>query len=544
MSLFVDQKTSFQDNTLDHDSTIRTNNDDTNMEENRRFTKWRTTLSIKTVRNRGRSWLLTTLVLIGSVWINFGALYAYDVPQELGSPFLNFFKLNPQSIETLYSLYSVTASPMALVGGFLTGLLTPLYTTLICTFGIYIINVGNFIAVVDHNYNLLKLLRLASGFFGETLLIGQFVIVQKWFSGIFLGFATGLVQVVNAFANVMSNFLSIGIFESYRNLSMPFFYTAVFCGVSAITAIIYAFCELKEAGVFGGGGQPQSSNRNSQVLLQNAKDSSGTLLTGQAGVQRFNAKNEESHSSGDANGHTFSLKDLCKPGGILSDLMNPFLVLIVFNNILGNQLVSMFSNMSTEFLVKRFNYKISTVKNMLSVLTLITIIFGPVYAFLAQKFGKKLIFLLVGYSLAIGGFIMLLFLPEKPSIFVDLYIFLFGQFRSIFVGCNMVCVIMISPERSLSFIIGFTLFLNNMVLVVLAQIFGMITKNNDPTSYQNATYALIALGSACLLTSIMIYCVDRSKGGFLNMEENCPEVEEWRNGINGLTPDDLSDVEE
>ena len=107
----------------------------------------------------------------------------------------------------------------------------------------------------------------------------------------------------------------------------------------------------------------------------------------------------------------------------------------------------------------------------------------------------------------------------------------------------MVCVIMASPERSLSFVIGVVLFINNMVLVVLSQVFGMITKNNDIGSYQNAIYAMLVLGGACVLTSIIILIMDGRKGGFLNMKENCEEVVEWKDRINSGLLNEEVDME-
>ena len=202
------------------------------------------------IKSPKKSPQLTLVALIATIWIGFGLEYLFNVQQELSTPFMNYFQITPQSVQTLYSLYSVAGCPTSLIGGYLVNLATPLYTTLICCFGVYLISLGNYIAVIEKNFLLMKVLKLASGFFGETLIIVQYVIVEKWFSGSYLGLASGLVQTTNSLADTASNFLSIEIFEAYRSLSMPFFYTAVFCGMSSVAGLVYGICELKREGLF------------------------------------------------------------------------------------------------------------------------------------------------------------------------------------------------------------------------------------------------------------------------------------------------------
>ena len=202
------------------------------------------------------------------------------------------------------------------------------------------------------------------------------------------------------------------------------------------------------------------------------------------------------------------------------------------NRILSSGLYILFLSISTQLLVRRFNYPITEAKNKLTIFALIPIAFGPLYAYLTQKFGGKITFMIGGYSAALAGFILLAWLPSKPSILVDFFILLLGQETSVYVACTMVSLIMVCPEHSLSLIIGLTFFLYNLFIAISSQIVGLITKSDSVQSYQNALYLLIAVASTCLVISLVIYRMDFVNGGFLNMRENCVLVEQWRAEIN------------
>jgi hypothetical protein len=56
-------------------------------------------------------------VLICLIFMNYGNYYINDIPQELGDYFTDYFDKTPEDVEFLYSLYSIVALPMTLLGG-------------------------------------------------------------------------------------------------------------------------------------------------------------------------------------------------------------------------------------------------------------------------------------------------------------------------------------------------------------------------------------------------------------------------------------------
>lgn len=49
--------------------------------------------------------------------MNYGNYYINDIPQALGDYFTDYFDKTPEDVEFLYSLYSMFALPMTLLGG-------------------------------------------------------------------------------------------------------------------------------------------------------------------------------------------------------------------------------------------------------------------------------------------------------------------------------------------------------------------------------------------------------------------------------------------
>ena len=83
-----------------------------------------------------------------------------------------------------------------------------------------------------------------TGAFGVPNLIAQNVILSKWFSGRFLSLSTGLNQSVNNLGIAFSNYFTAKVYEDYRNILAPFFYSAIFCGMSCLTSGIFAMIDL------------------------------------------------------------------------------------------------------------------------------------------------------------------------------------------------------------------------------------------------------------------------------------------------------------
>ena len=132
--------------------------------------------------------ILTSLSLI-----NFGSRYIYDVPQALAGEFMSRFTVKQDDIELLYALDSIPGIFMAFLAGFIVSIISPLNTSLICTYLIFISAILTAWGVHSEKYGMIVAGRLVYGIFGEPLNVAQSTLLSIWFTGNSLSFASGLI---------------------------------------------------------------------------------------------------------------------------------------------------------------------------------------------------------------------------------------------------------------------------------------------------------------------------------------------------------------
>lgn len=200
----------------------------------------------------------------------------------------------------------------------------------------------------------------------------------------------------------------------------------------------------------------------------------------------------------------------------------------------------MFSQMSTECLIKRFGLTLEEAKNRIFLMPLMATATIPLYSFLAGKFGKKLLILTVGYCLIIGSHLIMLLIPavtstgENQSTKTILYfcIFLLSQYRAITGSIVYSAVSLSSPSTATSLAFGITLCTHNLVGVVLPNILGAIIKDDTYTAFQNGLYFALLMASLGIMVSITLLFHDLRKGGLLWHPENGDKVKALKNLIN------------
>ena len=437
------------------------------------------------------------VVLICIIWVNFGSYYIFDVPQQLAGNFMEQFKINPESIALLYSLYAIPAMPMAFVGGFMVSWLTPMITIMLTTFCVFLSTIITYYGVSSNQYIYIMAGRVLQGFVGEVNQVCQNTIIGIWFTGRYLSIATGLTQAVNSLSMVGSNLLTGRVYYATRNLNAPFFVAALWCFLSLSCAVVYAAVDL--------------------VYYPRLKEEKLAKLEAGKGSDEEQAEAQMDHR--------ISFK-------MLKDLKNPLIWTTIFNFVSGILLYFMFNNMADELLIKRYNFKLIEAQNLVTGYSLISVIFVPFYSTFAVKKGYKSLMMVIAFSLGTVAYILMAFLPEKKTFLHYVFAFLLGQFWAIFNSCSWSCLVLVSPTRSLSMVLGTNLLFANAFVASLSPVFGNIVKADTAQSYQNGVIGLVVLGVICILNSLVVFFIDKKRGGLLYRAENSEEVTELRKKIN------------
>lgn len=441
-------------------------------------------------------------VLLLLIQLNIGSYYSYDVPQQLATNFTNKFKLTQIDIEFLYSIWALFALPMGLFSGLIVKKLSPLVTVLLSSFMIYVSCVLTNLGIETEKYIYILIARALYGFASEPLMVAQATIISDWFTGRYLSLANGLSQTVNNLGLVASYYLTSLVYVKSRNMFVPFMYSSFFNLFSVLCGVLYSYYDLRYLGIVKGVNHEKMDLIESLESKSEMNRSSLGNSTGVIEMDLEEVKSEEINCT-----YLRDMKDL-----------RIWLSIFMFN--CAELCYFMFTNFSTEFMIKRFKFDILEAKNILLVLPLITIFFIPVYSIISVKRGMKIKMFGFGFLMACLGYIFLAVLPVKKTYLVYFPIFLIGQFWSIFGAVAFSSIVIATPTRSIPLSLGFSFFSNDVFLSTVPLIFGQIVKNDDIKGYQNALYLLIGLSCLGIGLSIWNFIVDLKKGGILELPEN------------------------
>lgn len=119
--------------------------------------------------------------------------------------------------------------------------------------------------------------------------------------------------------------------------------------------------------------------------------------------------------------------------------------------------------MSTECLIKRFGLTLEEAKNRIFLMPLMATSSIPIYSFLAGRYGKKSLLLVIGCCLGIASFVIMLNLPisksdgnDKTKSMLYICVFLLSQFRSIASSIMYSAIALASPVTTTAIAFGLT----------------------------------------------------------------------------------------
>lgn len=439
----------------------------------------------KSQKKNSPSRILIFGTLLLTITFNYGNYYISDIPQEMSKGFLNYFNKTPEDVEFLYSLYSMGATPMAVLGGFFVASFTATRVCLICSFGVFLSSIITFWGINSKDYLMILGGRLLYGLTAEPNQVAQMTLISEIFTGKFLSLATGLNQAVNNLGYASSYFFNPKMYIDSRGITLPFFVGGLACMLSSTTAAFWAFIEIFKGGVLKG-------------------------------------------KSNHGGGHKINLK-------LISDIKDIEVILGILNMILGAQTYITFNTFSTGCLTNRFKYSLLEAKNIIFLMPLLTIPCITIYSSIATKIGKKMIMLGIAYLMALSAYLIMIFHPKRKSNFIYLSFFLLSQFWSIRGSVVASSLALVTKTRALGLSFGLGFFGNNLTTIFVTMLFGTFIRTGSAQGYQNALIGMVVLASIGLCLCILTFFIDMKRGGILNVGEESERLKILRKEIDGVT---------
>jgi nitrate/nitrite transporter NarK len=228
---------------------------------------------------------------------------------------------------------------------------------------------------------------------------------------------------------------------------------------------------------------------------------------------------------------------------MIKDLNDGLIILCMGNLMLGSQSYFMFTQMSTECLIKRFGLTLEEAKNRLFLMPLLALIAIPFYSFLVGKYGKKTLWLLTGFAIAITSYVLMLILPtvsgsgenqnhKSTKTLLYISIFLLSQFRAIQGSVIWSSIALTSPAPSVSLAFGVALFLNNLAGASFPNILGAIIKPDTYAAFQDGILFVLLIACCGMVFCICLLITDKKRGGLLWHPENGDKVRLLKDKIN------------
>ena len=367
----------------------------------------------------------------------------------------------------LYAVYSFPNIILPLMSGILLenfGVRTIIFiTSILVTLGQAIFAFG----VSIRSFPIALLGRGVFGCGGESLEMGQSVIIATWFEGKELSMAYTVALCTSLMGNVLNDNLTPLIVQQSGSVSFALWIGFLVCLTSLITAVFLIQLDRKRCRLMGVG------------TLANPDD------------ERFRCRD---------------VKKFKLLYWILLAYM-AFLQLSVF----------CFNFIASGFLQNRFGFSPVESGNIMSITFFTTTFMGPLFAYIVDKKGKRPFFMIIGAVLVTFFHSALIVTPdsEKP-IFVIFLFFALGFGYSLNIASAFPSLPYITDENLRGTSFGLYYSLSNLNFVIFPIVVGLI---KDKTRYQDGyfwtSFFLGMLGVLGIISGVFIYFIDKNRGGVL-----------------------------
>ena len=439
-------------------------------------------------------------ILATNIFMGFGRDFCNDFPQLLAPELINKLNITTFEISLFYALYSGPSIFLLPISSYIISKIGPDRSALVSTF---IVLVGEGIILVGiyrESYLTMIIGRIIFGIGSEYVNVLQCTINEIWFYGNFLSIAYSWNNVSSFTANVLSAFFTPEIFVRTGNVRNSFILGFFTCMIGCMLGIVYYLSHKKHI-------QTNRYIRMSEIegLLEIAS-------------QSRNNSTQQSRNKGPS--FLTAFKSL-----------NYRFLILALEFILLNGLYYQYMNISTEILVKRFNFPYEQTNKINLIAPLSGIIIGPILSQIVDSIGQKPIWMLIASSVSlVNYFSMYRTITSQPSTIYLHYIGL-GVEYSIFASTLYSSIVLSVPTKYVGFAFSILISIQNTSGFLFPFYFGTVAKERSYEAYNNCIVSLVGLSLFTLVCSTIIFLMDVNGDKLLSLRENSIEVKRIRGSI-------------
>ncbi|XP_072033850.1 lysosomal dipeptide transporter MFSD1-like [Amphiura filiformis] len=406
------------------------------------------------------------LVLILICFLSFGSYFCYDNPSALQNQIKDAMEVDTSKFMLLYSLYSWPNVLLCFFGGFLLDRVFGIRLGTVI-FSIFIV-LGQCIFALGaslNSYNIMLAGRFVFGLGGENLAVAQNTYAVVWFKEKELNMVFGLQLSFSRVGstlnmNIMKPIydLTNDAFPPYQRLGIALWVGAGFTIFSLLCGVYLGYLDGRAAKIL----KREAGSTGEKIQLRDIKDFPLTLW------------------------------------------------LMFFICVAYYVAVFPFIGLGIIFFEDKFGFSPAEANAVNSLVYFISAGASPLFGFLVDRFGRNVYWLILGVILTLASHGLLAFTFLNPFVSMSLM----GCAYSILACALWPIVAFIMPEHQLGTAYGFMQSIQNLGLAVVSQVAGLIA---DKYGYLMLEVFFMACLCVALICGVLLYLVDASRGGFLNL---------------------------
>jgi MFS family permease len=423
-----------------------------------------------------KKWGVMASIFFTMLFTNFGNFYVFDIPQLFEDPLISQFGIDTVEISYLYAIYSIPNFIFAPLGSVLLNYTGLGLGAVIFSGCIFFSVVMVYLGVAQSSFTAIFIGRALLGIGGESLIVCQATMAEKWFTGSFLSLAIGMNTVMMLAGSALAAFLGPELYVLFRSMQYPIFCAGAICFLCWFLSFVYCMIEWRNLD-----------------MIENEDEKDDTK---------------------------FTLKHVKFLGKLF------WLLSIVFAFI--SMAYYQFTNFITDFLMHRFHYDYLGAKNLVALMPLFICIEIPIFSSVVVVIGRKGMVLMLAGLLAAASYLGLRSLPEEPSFKVTVCLFGVSCFYSLYSSVIWTSMTLVVPKQGTSVALGLATTIQNILMTSLPIVFGKINTDRTPAAYNTSLQLLTFLGVGALFFSAIVTIVDFKSGKQLHLPENSKSVLEQR----------------
>uniref|UniRef100_A0A0B7AKB9 Lysosomal dipeptide transporter MFSD1 n=1 Tax=Arion vulgaris TaxID=1028688 RepID=A0A0B7AKB9_9EUPU len=423
-------------------------------------------------------------VLILICFLSFGSYFCYDNPAALQDTMTKVLDINEGQYMAFYSFYSWPNVVLCMFGGYLIDRFFGVRLGSII-FGFFV-TAGQFIFAMGSLFNMYWLMcvgRFVFGIGGESLAVAQNTFAVKWFHGKELNMVFGLQLSFSRVGSTVNMNVMQPLYDfidssmaGYKRLGVALIIGGFFCVFSLICAFVLAFFD----------------KRADRILKRKV----------------------------------VSKEEMIKFRDILTFPLESWLISVIC--VAYYVAVFPFIGLGLVFLEMKFGLSPSSAHAANGLVYIISAVASPVFGFLIDRLGRNVFWVILGIILTLGCHMTLAFSFINP--FVPMVIM--GLSYSVLASALWPMVSLIIPAQQLGTAYGIMQAIQNLGLAVISLVSGILV---DQNGYLILEVFFMSWLCVALISSVLLYLVDASKGGKLNLSAKLRAVEKMRLEAEKLT---------